>query len=79
MPLHARFEGVKILVFSNDHLPPHIHAEFGEFEVLVAIRDCTVLVGDFPPKKLAKVIGYVAANREALEARFFELNPRLVL
>ena len=31
------FEGVKIYVYDFDHNPPHFHARYAEYEVLVVI------------------------------------------
>lgn len=38
MPLLFQFEGIELKVYTREHLPPHVHAEFGEFEVLLVIE-----------------------------------------
>ena len=45
MPTVAVVDGVKILIFYNDHTPPHFHAVLGENEMLVAIRSLDVIRG----------------------------------
>jgi Domain of unknown function (DUF4160) len=52
MPCLTKIQGVKICVYSNDHVPPHIHALFGEYEILIAIREVVVFKGDMPNNKL---------------------------
>ena len=37
-PLIETREGVSILIFSRDHLPPHLHACYGEEEALIEIE-----------------------------------------
>jgi hypothetical protein len=34
MPRISKFFGVVIFMYFNDHLPPHFHAEYGEFEAV---------------------------------------------
>jgi hypothetical protein len=37
MPRISEFYGLIIYMYYNDHLPPHFHAEYGEFEALYNI------------------------------------------
>ena len=37
MPTIDIFNGIKICVYNGDHRPPHIHAQYNEFEVLIQI------------------------------------------
>ena len=37
MPEVSRFYGIVVRIFYDDHNPPHLHAEYGEHEVLVNI------------------------------------------
>jgi len=41
-PTIAIVDGVRIMMFNNDHNPPHLHARLGGDEVLVAINDVCV-------------------------------------
>jgi len=38
MPEISRFLGIIIAMFYQDHVPPHIHAKYGEFEITVTIE-----------------------------------------
>jgi len=77
MPEIDRISGIRICVFSRDHLPPHFHAFYGEYEALIDIREGTVLAGGLPRKKLREVLEYLAENREELLETFYQLNPNL--
>ncbi len=43
MPEISRFYGIVVHIFYSDHAPPHFHAKYAGGEVLVSIRDLTVL------------------------------------
>ena len=77
MPEIDRISGIRICVFSRDHLPPHFHAFYGEDEVLIAIREGTVIVGGLPRRKMREALEYLANNRQDLLETFYQLNPTL--
>ncbi|MEO6037339.1 MAG: DUF4160 domain-containing protein [Saprospiraceae bacterium] len=77
MPEIDRIAGIRICVFSNDHLPPHFHAFYGEYEALLDIRKGAIIAGGLPRKKLREVLDYLAENLDALLEAFYELNPQL--
>lgn len=77
MPEIDRISGIRICVFSRDHLPPHFHAFYGEDEALIAIRDGSVIAGGLPRKKLRETLAYLAENQNDLLEVFYQLNPSL--
>jgi hypothetical protein len=44
MPELSRFYGIVIMMFFDDHQPPHFHARYGEDEVMMNI-DTLAIVG----------------------------------
>jgi hypothetical protein len=77
MPTIDSFNGIKIHIYNGEHKPPHIHADYNEFEVLIDIEKCIVYAGDLPAKQLKQVFDWLSGNSEwALEV-FYELNPVL--
>lgn len=48
MPEISRFFGIRILMFYNDHAPPHFHAEYGGERVSVEIQSLAVIEGRIP-------------------------------
>lgn len=43
MPRISAFYGIAIYMYYRDHVPPHFHAIYGEFEATVAIETVEVL------------------------------------
>ncbi len=39
MPVISRFLGIVVAMYWNDHSPPHFHAKYGEYEIVVSIQD----------------------------------------
>jgi hypothetical protein len=77
MPTIDSFNGIKIHVYNGEHRPPHIHADYGEYEVLINIENGEIYAGDLPAKQLKLVFDWLSGNSEwALEV-FYELNPNL--
>lgn len=77
MPEIDRISGIRVCVFSRDHLPPHFHAFYGEYEALIDIREGVVIAGGLPRKKLRDVLEYLAENHDDLLETFYQLNPQL--
>jgi hypothetical protein len=68
MPILSRFFGIVIRMFYNDHAPPHFHAEYGEYELVVAISPIRILHGDAPHRVRSMVIEWTGLHqRELLE------------
>lgn len=66
MPRIALVDGVAIILYANDHNPPHLHARFGADEALVAIADAVIFKGSLPHGKRRSVETWVSEHREAL-------------
>lgn len=77
MPVFEFLDGIKISIFMNDHVPPHIHASIGEYESLVDIKNISVIVGNLPKKHLRKVLLFVKNNQMELLEEFYCLNPTI--
>ncbi len=50
MPRISAFYGIVITMYSNDHLPPHFHARYGEYEAQVSIATGEAIAGALPPR-----------------------------
>lgn len=66
MPEISRFFGISIKMFFGDHLPPHFHAEYGEFKAQVDIRSLVVIAGDLPPRALGMVVEWASQHQGEL-------------
>lgn len=77
MPTIDYIDGIKINVYNGEHRPPHIHATYNEYEVLIVIETREIYAGDLPNKQLKHVYNWLAGNSDwALEV-FQQLNPHL--
>lgn len=66
MPEISVFFGIKVTMYYDDHNPPHFHAEYNEYKVLVDIVKGRVLKGVFPSKQLKYVIAWADIHEEEL-------------
>ena len=72
MPTVHKIGSIKIKLYYKDHLPPHFHAQYNEFEILIEIRSLEKYAGDLPKKQLKIVLEWAADNQEALMERWDE-------
>lgn len=84
MPTISEFFGILILMFYDDHAPPHFHARYGEHEVVIQIYPVGVLRGKFPPRALSLVIEWAEKyqpnlmeewNRAASNKKLHKIPP----
>ena len=68
MPEIARFFGIVIKMFFDEHHPPHFHASYGEDEALIEIRTLRVFAGQLPPRALGLVIEWATLHQAELLA-----------
>ena len=66
MPTISAFYGILIQMFWNDHAPPHFHALYAEYEVLVDIHTLEVIRGSMPRRALALVLEWAFQHRVEL-------------
>jgi hypothetical protein len=55
MPVVSRFFGIAIVLYWEDHLPPHFHAKYSGDEAMVEIRTGQVLRGGLSTRALSLV------------------------
>lgn len=67
MPIVSRFLGIIIVMYWNDHSPPHFHAKYSGYEITVDINT-GVVEGKFPKRALRLVLEwYEIHTAELLE------------
>lgn len=66
MPTLAIIDGISILMFPNDHDPPHFHVRFsgrtGKFDISTG----RMIKGTINRRTIKKVQGWIPANRSML-------------
>ena len=83
MPQISSFFGIVIMMFANDHNPPHFHARYqgnkGEFTF-----DGEMINGNLPKKQVKFIQVWAAIHKEDLETcwellqdegQFFSIEP----
>ena len=65
MPKISRFYGIVIMMFYNDHNPPHFHANYGEYRVVIDISE-EVVKGFMPKRALELVFEWMELHKEEL-------------
>lgn len=68
MPRVSAFYGIVIAMYYNDHLPPHFHALYGEYEAEVRIDTLEVLKGRLPRRATSLVLEWASLHRGELAA-----------
>ena len=66
MPRVSEFFGIAIYMYYNDHMPPHFHAEYGEYEGIYEIDTLDVTRGGLPRRAHALVLEWAALHRNEL-------------
>jgi hypothetical protein len=66
MPEISRFFGIVIKMFFDDHNPPHFHAEYGDRDALIDIRNLSVFAGSLPPRVMGLVIEWATRHQQEL-------------
>lgn len=67
MPEVSRFYGIAIKIYFDDHLPPHFHAEYAEYQVLVNIETLAVIGGILPPRAMGMVTEWASLHQNDLK------------
>ncbi|MBS0350734.1 MAG: DUF4160 domain-containing protein [Proteobacteria bacterium] len=66
MPTISAFYGILIQMFWGDHAPPHFHALYAEYEVLINIHTLEIIQGTMPRRALALILEWASAHRAEL-------------
>jgi len=65
MPEISRFLGIIILMYYDEHNPPHFHAKYSNYEIVVEIKS-GVVKGRFPKRALRAVLEWLDLHKEEL-------------
>ena len=70
MPTISQFYGIDIVMYFNDHVPPHFHAFHSDQEVLIEWNTLRVYRGSLPAKSLKQVLRWSALHAAELDANW---------
>jgi len=76
MPTIHIIDSIKIMIYFDDHLPPHFHAEYSEYEELIEINTLETYRGKLPNRQRKRVIEWAKENQDYLRQKWAEFNPK---
>lgn len=64
----GNYNGIKFKIKTNEtsHNTPHVHAEYGEFNISIEIETGKILAGNLPNKNKKIAVDWVLENKEKL-------------
>lgn len=66
MPEICRFYGIIIKMFSDEHNPPHFHAEYAEYKATFSIETGQMIQGNMPQNKAVLITAWAVIHKEEL-------------
>lgn len=66
MPEISRFLGIIILMYYNDHSPPHFHVKYNDFRSMISINELKITEGNLPKRVISLVLEWAFEHREEL-------------
>ncbi|MDR1361069.1 MAG: DUF4160 domain-containing protein [Rickettsiales bacterium] len=69
MPQISVFYGIVIAMYFDDHLPPHFHAFYAEYEAQFDFNG-KIIAGKMPNKKKKLIEAWVIIHKEDLEVNW---------
>jgi hypothetical protein len=53
-------------MFYSNHLPPHIHVNYGDYDAIVDIQKAKIINGKLPKKQASLIIAWVYLHQDEL-------------
>ncbi|MBX9877693.1 MAG: DUF4160 domain-containing protein [Candidatus Obscuribacterales bacterium] len=66
MPEISRFLGISIVMYYNDHEPPHFHVRYAEQKAIVNIETLNLKEGQLSPRVLGLVMEWASLHQQEL-------------
>jgi predicted RNase H-like HicB family nuclease len=65
MPQICTFYGLVILMNFKNHLPPHFHVWYGDYKIIITIKD-GIVTGKMPQRALKMIFEWLELHKEEL-------------
>ena len=84
MPELSRFLGIIILMYFDDHNPPHFHVRYNDYRAIISIKELSVMEGELPPRVLGLVMEWAELHKNELldnwdtvqkTGKYFKIEP----
>jgi len=73
--LVAQVNGLRIVVFSNEHAPPHFHVKSPDIDAVFAISDCSFIQGTIDSRSRKLVEWWYQRGRGTIVSAWNESRP----
>jgi len=70
MPELSRFLGISVLMYFNEHPPPHFHVRYNEYRASITIEDLKIMEGVLPARVLGLVIEWATLHQQELSGNW---------
>ncbi len=74
MPQISKFFGIIILMYYDEHNPPHFHATYGDYKAEIGIKELNILIGKLPSRVLGLVIEWASMHQAELLANWSHIE-----
>lgn len=74
MPEISRFFGIRIVLFFNDHAPPHFHASYEGRNAVFDIHTLQMTGGTLPPRVHGFIVEWASLHQQELVAAWNEVR-----
>lgn len=66
MPRISSFYGIIVWMYWKDHNPPHIHATYQDFEILINLNDFSIYAGYIPSRAFGLLMEWTSLHHQEL-------------
>jgi hypothetical protein len=70
MPRISQFYGIAIYRYYRDHVPPHFHAIYGEYDAEIEIWTAQLIDGDLPRRARSLVTEWTKLHHDELQTNW---------
>ncbi len=74
MPEISRFFGIIILMYFDEHNPPHFHVRYNDCRAIISINDLMITDGYLPKRAMAMVLEWANEHRTELLSNWEKLR-----
>lgn len=75
MPTIHRQDGFAVMIYTDDHLPAHVHVWKAGGEVLINLDDASIReINDMGRRDVRRAVEIVEANQESFRRRWREIH-----
>lgn len=75
MPILQRFDNARVLMYLDDHLPPHVHIKLNDGRERTVDIASFVIVGRVTRRDARDVLAWIKASKDFLDDEWLRFNP----